>query len=154
MFDLLGWLTDLIRRVWLAAMQRPDVRCDIRFTPQARWTPDWWHDDKGKDLASGIQFEISINFLLANHGPVNTSLQNLYIELTYHRNRHAKLASGLLVQEIEIAPRRSWGPKSVSFSGSIWNIDKPPQDMKFQLIVEPLGQRPVRKSIYPLFDLI
>jgi hypothetical protein len=30
-------------------------------------------------------------------------------------------------------------------------IDNPPQDMKFQLIVEPLAQQPIRKSIHPLF---
>jgi len=140
-----------MRTVWLAARQRPSVTCDIRLTPQARWSPDWLQDDNGKELASGIQFEIAVNLLLANDGPVDTSMKDIYIELTYHRNKHIKLTSGLPVQEIAIAPRRSWGPKLISFSGSIWNIDKPPQDVKFQLVVEPLAQRPVRKSFYPLF---
>ncbi len=134
MFDLLGWLTDLIRCVWLAARQRPDVTCDIRLTPQAWWGPDWLQDDNGKELASGIQFEIEVNFLLANRGPVDTSIKDVYIELTYGRNRHAELTSGLPVQKIAIAPRRSWGPKSIKFYGSIWNIDKLPQDVKFQLV--------------------
>lgn len=154
MFDLLARLTDIIRTVWLAARQRPSVTCDIRLTPQGWWGPDWLHDDKGKELASGIQFKIEVYFLLSNDGPVDTSIKDIYIELTYCQNKHIKLTSGLPVQTIVIAPRRSWGPKSISFYDSIWNIDNPPQDMKFQLVVEPLAQRPIRKSIYPIFDLI
>jgi hypothetical protein len=149
--DLLRWLTDVAKAVWSATGQRPSVTCDIQYTLPARWSPDWFHDQNGKELATGIMFEADVNLLLSNHGSVDTSIKDIYINVRYSKNRNVKLTSSLPVQQVVISPRRNWGPKSIEFSGSIWGIDKPPDVLKAELVIEPLAQRPIRKQIELIF---
>ncbi|MBM3173110.1 MAG: hypothetical protein FJ022_03610 [Chloroflexi bacterium] len=149
--DFLRWLTDVAKAVWSATGQRPSVTCDIQYTLPARWGPDWFHDQDGKELATGIMLEADINLLLSNHGSVDTSIKDIYITVRYSKNSSVKLTSGLPVQKVVISPRRNWGPKQITFYGSIWGIDKPPDFLRAELVINPLAQRPIRKQIELIF---
>ena len=152
--DFLGWIADTVRSAWLTARNRPRVTCDNLTAYQPRWCPDWFLDDSGNEIASGIQIEVYVNFLLANEGPVDTSIKDIYIDIEHNRNKHDQLRCPLPVQKVEIAPRRTWGPKSIEFTGSIWDVDEPSHDWKAEFVVEPLAQRPIRRKIKLYFNSI
>lgn len=149
--DLLRWLTDVAKAVWSATGQRPRVTCDVQYVLPARWAPDWFYDQDGKELATGIMLEADVNFLLSNHGSVDTSIKDIYINVRYSKNKNVKLSSYLPVHKVVISPRRNWGPKSIKFYGSIWGIDKPPDVLRAELVIELLAQRPIIKQIELIF---
>ena len=145
MWDSLWRIGDILRAVYLAARDRPQVTVDELGICQARWCPGCLSDEKGDVIAEGIDIEADIEFLLANNGPVDTSIKSIYLDIKYGKNQHCRLEHSPFypqeryfsrkVQEIEIKPRKIWGPSRLKFSGSIWNVEGPPQGLKCQLVV-------------------
>jgi hypothetical protein len=154
----LGRILDSFRFTYLAARNRPHVSCDnvSTFYP-ALWGPDYFFDIDGKEIASGIEITVHVSFLLANHGPVKTGIKDIYIEVIHNKKKKGRLEYQPdtkdkrlhlnKVQDIQIGPREPWGPCTLRFSGSIWNIDEPTKDTKAKLVIEPMTQRPLKKNI-------
>jgi len=46
-----------------------------------------------------------------------------------------------------LEPRRIWGPEVIEFRGSLWDIEKPPEDLQAELIIEVVAQRSIKRKI-------
>ncbi len=143
-----GFVLGALRAIWLAVRNRPQVICDIRGVFQPRWHPDWLYDDSGKVVAEGTQISVGIEFLLANNGPVDTMIKDIYIRVKW-KNEQYRLEPLLRKSAIkpEIGPRKVWGPETVEFVGTVWGMEKPPKNLKGELLVEPVAQHSLRRTI-------
>jgi len=147
--SLLGLLATLTDKFLSFLLQhKPQVTCDICGVYKAHWGPDYFPDELG--VVEGIEIRVPVNFLLANNGSVGTTIKNAYIKVRYARNKSTILSNAgirVKLQVIEIGPRKTLGPYMVKFSGSLWDVYEPPKDLRAELIVEPVAQRPIRRPI-------
>ena len=153
MLDFFRLIVDIFRAAYLAARNRPDVTCDEYYVSKAVWYPDSISDEHGNVIAEGITIELVVAFLLANNGPVDTTLKDAYVVI-----KHDKKKLGLLthirshyymgkIHEIQIGPRKAWGNLWLKLAGFLEDVTEPPKDLKAELVVEPVAQRPVRKKV-------
>jgi len=157
MIDLFILIANILRAAYLAAINRPQVTCDLHGVFKARWYPDYIPDEDGKTIAEGIRIELTIKFLLANNGPVDTMLKDAYIvirrdkkelgRLTHFRSKYWKGK----IHEIQIRPRKVWGPEYLHFGGFLESVTKVTKDLKAKLIIEPVAQHPLSKKIHLYF---
>lgn len=164
MTDLFGLIADIFKAAYLAARNRPQVTCDLHGVFKARWYADYIHDDEGRIIAEGIRIELAIKILLANNGPVDTTLKDAYVVIKHDRKELCRLSHSLDRYHIKVSgkdryfdtskiygtkikSRDTWGPHRLEFGGNIWKVKELPQDLKAELIIEPVAQRPVRKKI-------
>ena len=157
MTNLFGLIADIFKAAYLAARNRPQVTCDVHHIFEARWGPDYFHNDDGEIIAEGIRLELTIAFLLANNGPVDTMLKDAYIvirrdkkelgRLTHFRSKYWKGK----IHEIQIGPRKVWGPEYLHFGGFLEGVTKVTKDLKAKLIIEPVAQHPLSKKIHLYF---
>jgi len=146
-WGILGQFANTIRLVWQAIKNRPQVTCDIHGVYGSRWCLDYLPEELGGN--EGILIEVPVEFLLANNGPADTTIKDVYINVRYARIKPVRFAPlpQHKIQGVEIGPRKIWGPHMVTFSGSLWNITEPPKDSRAELVVEPVAQQPVRRQI-------
>ena len=143
---------------WLTLNKRPKVTCDIRSVYSARWHPESMHDYKGTIIGEGIRIYVIVGFLIANNGPVDTTIKDIYVDIKYNKEKSGRLISVAwqsakdVQQKAHIMPRGTWGPKQWEFEGSLWDGHVLPKNMKAELVVEPVAQRPVRRE-FTLFFL-
>lgn len=52
-----------------------------------------------------------------------------------------------IVHGVMLEPRRIWGPEVIEFRGSLWDIEKPPEDLQAELIIEVVAQRSIKRKI-------
>jgi len=115
------------------------------------------HDHKGNEIAEGIRIEVTVGFLIANNGPVDTTIKDIYISIKYNKDKSGRLTSVAwqsakdIQQKAHIMPRGIWGPKYLEFCGCLWDVYERPKDIKAELIVEPVAQKPVKKNIELFF---
>jgi hypothetical protein len=154
MIDLVRSIISALHAGWVYFRNRPNVTCDIRSVNKARWEPDWIYDEEGNEIASGIRIEVVVSFLLANEGPVDTTIKDIHINIKRGRNVECRLQDSLArhlddtaQKTIEIGPRKAWGPTALRFSGSWWDVHEPTQDLSAELIVEAVAQQSVSKKI-------
>ena len=148
--------------LWLNVNKRPKVTCDIREVDTARWTPDLWYDEGSDDVVEGIRIKVRVGFLIANNGPVDTTIKDIYIGVKYNKGKSGRLTSddwqseqaekNILQQQTHIMPRGTWGPKELDFSGSLFDENELPMNIEAELVVEPVAHRPVRRKINLDFD--
>lgn len=157
MWDLIRFVLDSLRNVYWVAINKPRISCSkVSSYYPAYWGPDCIWNDDGKEIASGIEIIVFVSFLLANEGPVETSIKDIYVEvvdgkrkgrLEYRPDMKGKSPVINKIQDIQIGPRKTWGPYTLRFHGSIWGMDKTSKHTKARLIVEPVAQRRVEKKI-------
>jgi len=139
-------LLPLLRHTWAALTNRPQVTGDIRRL-KAKWWPAHLSLDAERSI-SGIKIRIAGSFTLANNGPVDTSIKDVYMEITHGRKNLYRLECfSSRIEGIRIGPRDVWRSGSVEFVGFIPEIDEPPKSLKCKFVVEAAGQRPFRKNL-------
>ena len=152
-----GIIKDVIKTFYQAWSRRPDVTCHARAVSTFDWYVDQWEDLDANPI-DGITAELSVQVLLTNNGPVSTMIKNVYIELKEGKNYLGRLGynryrdRAFKIESIEIGPRKVWGPKWLAFRGSIANLMKIPRDLKAELIVEPVAQKPVSDEVPLLYE--
>lgn len=140
-------LLPLLRHTWAALTNRPQVTGDTKRL-KAMWWPDYLSLD-AKWAISGITISIAGNFTLVNNGPVDTSIKDVYVEITHGRKnlRRLECSPRDRIEKIRIGPRDVWKSGPVEFEGFISGIDKSPKSLKCKFVVEAAGQRPFRKNL-------
>ena len=157
--DFFKWIADILQKVYLAARNRPQVTCDlhVRLFELVRCYPVYGSDEDGKNVVDGITIVLHIKFLLANNGPVDTTLKDIYVLIKHNKKElcrlHPSLGLGEEIRGNKIEARGIWGPRRVKFEGTIWGIEELPQGLKTKLIIQPVAQRPVRKKLPRYFFL-
>ena len=164
MVDLFVLIANIFKAGYLVAINRPQVTCNLHGVFKTRWYPDYIPDEDGKTIAEGIRIELTIKFLLANNGPVDTTLKDTYVVIKHNRKELCRLKHSVdhyhmkmkdkdyyydvsKIYRTQIKSRQTWGPEELKFEGNIWGMEEIPQDLKAELIIEPVAQRPVRKKI-------
>jgi hypothetical protein len=161
--DPLKLIVDVIKAGYQAATKMPRITCDIRGMYASRYGPDYLPSLSGNDIeAEGIEIETHIEILLSNSGGVDTTLKDIYVLCNSRGKKLGRLSCYFREAQdkfydrdfagIVIEPRRIWGPKTLKIQGSLWNIDKPPKNMKATLVVEVVSQRPIKKRVKFFFD--
>ena len=147
--SLLASLADKFLSFSQLLRHKPRVTCDIHGVFAGKWSPDFFPEEYGG--SEGIQINVPVSLLLANNGSVDTTIKDAYINVRYARNKPIRLTPietvHVKIQGAEIGPRKIWGPHMVTFIGSLWDIYEPPQDLRAELIVEPVAQKPIRRPI-------
>lgn len=157
MADLFGLIADIFKAGYLAARNRPQVTCDVYYVSKARWYPDFIPDEHGSVIAEGITIELVVAFLLSNNGPVDTTLKDAYVVIKHNKKELGRLTHIRShfymgkIHEIEIGPRKAWGNLWLKLCGFFEDITEPSKDLKAELVIEPVAQRPVRKKIHLYF---
>jgi len=154
MIDYVRLVLSAFRQAWLVLRNRPNVTCDIRHVSGWKWYPDSVHDDQGKVIAEGIHIQGSIEFILANEGPVNTTIKGIHVEVKQRRDIPCRLNyESLCVDErienrIMIGARGTWGPISLQFGGFWLGVYELAEHPNAELVVEPVAQQPIRTKAY------
>lgn len=148
---IMGFLDNVVlpsfRCVWAALRNRLQVTGDTRRL-KAKWWPDYLSLDAEHSI-SGIKIRIAGSFTLANNGPVDTGIKDVYMKITHGRKNPYRLECfpSHEIEGIKIGPRDVWRSRSVEFDGFIPEIDEPPKSLKCEFVVEAAAQRPFRKNI-------
>ena len=155
--DFFKLIIDVIKAGYQAATKIPRVTCDVRGVYKARWSPDYFPNESGDTIAEGIEIDTKVEILLDNKGSVDTTLKDAYVVVRSHKKVLGRLEHHLLnrtkeydqrrIHGIVIEPRRIWGPETIQFRGSLWDIKKPPEDLEAELVIEVVAQRPIRRKI-------
>lgn len=156
-WDMSHLVISAVAGIYNIATKRPRVTCDVRGVYGAKWGPDYLPDESGKTVAEGIEIYTGVEILLANNGPVDTTLQDAYVVVKSHKKVLGHLRHYLLrgkhkhdesyIHGIVIEPRRIWGPEHLHFRGSMWGIEEPQKDWEAELVIEVVAQRPVKRKI-------
>ena len=140
-------LLERIERIWVRIRNEPHVTGDAK-----RLKAKWWPDSLSLDdehSTSGIKIRIATSFTLANDGPVDTSIKDIYMEIIHGRKNLCRLECHPAdrIKGITIDRRRVWESDHVEFDGFIPEIDEPPKSLKCKFVVEAAGQGPFRKNL-------
>ncbi len=154
--DYLQLIVPSIRGVLKRLMNRPSVTCDVRGVYEAQWSPDFIPNEKGGTDAEGIEIRTKAIILLANSGPVDTTVKDAYIVCRSSKKILGQLQCRFMTTSsdygpplsgVVIEPRRTWGPETISIRGTLWDIDEPPKDLGAELVMEVVAQRSIKKKI-------
>ena len=138
-------------QIYLTVKKRPKITCDIRYSCQAQWYPDFWAPEG--ELLEGISIKVIVPFLIANNGPVDTTIKNIYVSLKYDEDKSVSLFaqdSDIYKdkeQPTQIMPRSIWGVTKLEFSLFLANVHELPANIEAELVIEPVAHRPVRRKI-------
>lgn len=155
LLDILRTIVDVVRAGYQAARKVPQVTCDIEGLYRARWSPDFFPDEKGNTIAEGIRIETAGAIRLANSGSVETTVKGAKVVCSSSRKTVGQLECSVRSKKTHYAPPlsgiifmppRIWGPETITIEGSLWGIDEPPEDLEANLVIEVVSQRPIKKK--------
>lgn len=139
-------LLERIRHMWVRVWNKPDVTGDTKRLKAKWWPASLSLDDEHS--TSGIKIRIACSFTLVNHGPVDTNIKDVYMEITHGRKNLCRLECySPSIEKIWIDRRGVWPSDRVEFDGFIPEIDEPPKSLKCKFVVEATGQGPFRKNL-------
>jgi len=155
--DIAKVAVDVFKAGYNTATNRPQITCDVHGVYAARWCLDHMPDGKGGSDAEGMLIETGATILLANSGRVDTTVKDVYVICRSGKKVLGKLRCEWQVTRMEydlqplsgviVEPRRVWGPNRIKIQGTLWNIRELPKDLKAELVVDVVAQRPIKRSI-------